>query len=215
MEGATQGVRTICIDEKSGIQALERAQDSPMKPGQAERKEFEYLRHGTQTLIANFDVATGKIIKPTIGMHRKEDDFLRHCQQLVASDPNAEKWCIVLDGLNIHKSESLVRWVAEMEGISDEELGTKGQTGILKSMKSRVKFLSNRSHRIVFYYTPKHCSWLNQVEIWFSILSRRLLRRASFSSIGNLAERIMRFIAQYNLAAKPFKWTFKGKLLHT
>ena len=101
-----------------------------------------------------------------------------------------------------------------MEGISDEELGTKGQTGILKSMKSRAKFLSKRSHRMVFYYTPKHCSWLNQVEIWFSILSRRLLRRASFSSIGNLAERIMRFIAQYNLAAKPFKWTFKGKLLH-
>jgi putative transposase len=185
-----------------------------MKPGQAERQEFEYLRHGTQTLIANFDVATGEIIGPTIGMHRKEDDFLRHCQKLVASDPNAEKWRIVLDGLNIHKSESLVRWIAEMEGISDEELGVKGKSGILKSMKSRAKFLGIRSHRIVFYYTPKHCSWLNQVEIWFSILSRRLLRRASFSSIGNLAERILRFISQYNLAAKPFKWTFKGKLLH-
>ena len=185
-----------------------------MKPGQAERKEFEYLRHGTQTLIANFDVATGEIIEPTIGMHRKEDDFLHHCQQLVASDPNAEKWCIVLDGLNIHKSESLVRWVAEMESISNEELGTKGRTGILKSMKSRARFLSDKCHRIVFHYTPKHCSWLNQVEIWFSTLSRRLLRRASFTSIGDLAARIMRFIAQYNLTAKPFKWTFKGKLLH-
>lgn len=185
-----------------------------MKPGQAERQEFEYLRHGTQTLIANFDVATGEIIGPTIGMHRKEDDFLRHCQKLVASDPNAEKWRIVLDGLNIHKSESLVRWVAEMEGIPEEELGIKGKSGILKSMKSRAKFLGDRSHRIVFYYTPKHCSWLNQVEIWFSILSRKLLRRASFSSIGDLAERILRFISQYNLSAGPFKWTFKGKLLH-
>lgn len=185
-----------------------------MKPGQAERKEFEYLRHGTQALIANFDVATVKIIEPTIGMHRKEDDFLRHCQQLVASDPNADKWCLVLDGLNIHKSESLVRWVAEMEGISEEELGMKGKSGILKSMKSRAKFLGTRSHRVVFYYTSKHCFWLNQVEIWFSILSRRLLRRASFSSIGDLAERILRFISQYNLAARPFKWTFKGKLLH-
>jgi hypothetical protein len=138
INGATQGVRTNCIDEKSGIQALERAQVSPMKPGQAERKEFENLRPGTQALIANFDVATGKIIEPTIGMHRKEDDFLRHCQQLVASDPNEDKWCIVLDGLNIHKSESLVRWVPEMEGISEEELGMKVKSGILESMKSRA-----------------------------------------------------------------------------
>ncbi len=76
---------------------MERAQDSPIKPGQAEKKEFEYLRHETQTLIANFDVATGKVIEPTIGTHRKEDDFLHQRQQLVASDPNAEKRRIVLN----------------------------------------------------------------------------------------------------------------------
>ena len=185
-----------------------------MKPGQAERQEFEYIRHGTQTLIANFDVATGNITGQTISLHRREEDFLHHCQKLVSSDPNAKKWRIVLDGLNIHKSEALVRWIAGMEGISEGELGMKGKSGILKSMKSRAEFLGERNHRIVFYYTPKHCSWLNQVEIWFSILSRRLLRRASFSSIENLSDRILKFISQYNLAAKPFKWTFKGKLLH-
>ncbi len=198
----------------TGIQATERLEkDLPIRPGKVERKEFEYIRHGTQTLIANFDVATGKIIEPTCGDSRTESDFLLNIRQIVESDPNAKKWHLIMDCLNTHQSESLVRFVAEKEGL-DIDLGIKGKTGILKSMKSRATFLSNPEHKIVFHYTPKHCSWLNQIEIWFSILVRKLLKRASFVSKDDLKHQILGFIEYFNQTmAKPFKWTYKGKVL--
>lgn len=116
----------------------------------------------------------------------------------------------MLDQLNTHISEGLVRLVAERCSLT-AELGTKGQTGILASMDSRRRFLSNPSHRIRFMYTPKHCSWMNQIEIWFGTLARRLLRRASFPSLAELMERIRRFIDYFNeTLAKPFRWTFTG-----
>jgi putative transposase len=201
------------LDEKSGIQALERPVTTLMKPGRTERQEFEYIRHGTQTLIANFDVVSGEILFPTLSQHRKESDLLLHCQRLIASDPSATKWHLIMDGLNVHQSESLVRWIADMEGINQEELGVKGKSGILASMTSRSEFLNDSQHLVVFHYTPKHCSWLNQIEIWFSILSRKLLRRGSFKSIGEMKRRIRTFIDEYNLRAKPFRWTYQGKLL--
>jgi hypothetical protein len=209
---AAEGVHIMSTDEMTGIQALERPHVKPMRPGDVERVEFEYMRHGTQCLLANFDVVFGKVVAPTVSDTRTEADFVTHLQQTVALAPQ-DAWIFVLDQLNTHKSESLVRWVAEAGGIP-EELGVKGKTGILKSMQSRAVFLSDPTHRIRMVYTPKHTSWLNQIEIWFSMLVRRLLKRGNFLSQQHLKERILAFIAYFNTTfAKPFQWTYKGKAL--
>jgi transposase len=208
-----QGVHVVSTDEKTGIQALERKHPTrPMSPGQVERREFEYIRHGTQTLIANFEVAQGTLVAPSIGPTRKEQDFATHIEQTIMTDPPAT-WIFIVDQLNTHQSEMLVRLVARLCQIEDD-LGQKGQSGILKSMPSRAAFLQDASHRIRFVYTPKHTSWLNQIEIWFSILVRRLLKRASFTSTEELRSRILAFIDYFNATlAKPFKWTYAGRPL--
>ena len=197
----------------TGIQALERLHPSlPMKPGKPERPEFEYIRHGTQTLIANFEVATGMVIAPSVGQTRTEEDFVEHIRRTIQTDPQAQ-WIFVMDQLNTHKSEALVRLVAQ-ECQLNIDLGVKGKSGVLKSLETRETFLRCLEHRVRFLYTPKHASWLNQVEIWFSILVRKLLRRASFASIGDLRKRILTFIDYFNKTmAKPFKWTYKGRPL--
>lgn len=207
------GIHTVSTDEMTGIQALERVfPTKPVRPGQVEKREFEYNRHGTQTLISNLEVATGEIIAPTIGDRRTEMDFAQHIARTIATDPQAE-WVFVTDQLNTHMSETLVRVVAAECGV-ENDLGSKGKQGILKAMATRSTFLSDPTHQIRFVYVPKHSSWLNQIEIWFSILVRRLLKRASFISVEDLKQRMLDFIDYFNRAlAKPFKWTYTGRPL--
>jgi hypothetical protein len=197
----------------TGIQASERiAPTRPMKPGQVERREFEYARHGTQCLIGNFEVATGRVIAPTVPPTRTEEDFARHIAATVATDPEAG-WIFVADNLTTHVSESLVLDVAEACGVT-EDLGVKGKSGVLKSVATRRVFLMDESHRVRFVYVPKHTSWLNQIEIRFSILVRRVIKRGNFKSAGDLRERILAFIDYFNRTmAKPFKWTYTGRPL--
>ena len=175
-------------------------------------REHGYERHGTLALIANLEAATGQIIVPSLGPTRTEVDTVAHVRQTIATDPDAE-WVFIADQLNTHQSAGLVRLVAEVCQL-DIDLGVKGKSGILLSMKTRKSFLTNESHRIRFVYTPKHTSWLNQIEIWFSILVRKLLKRASFTSIDDLRQRILKFIDYFNRTlAKPFKWTYAGRPL--
>jgi DDE superfamily endonuclease len=211
---AEQGDRIVTTDELTGIQALERKHPGlPPAPGKVERREFEYIRHGTCTAILSRDVVTGQILAPTLGPTRTERDFLAHVQGVVATDEQARQWHVVVDNLNTHQSEALVRWVAA-ESDLDIELGEKGKWGILHTKQSRAAFLSDPTHRIVLHYTPKHCSWLNQMEIWLSILVRKLLKRGSFTSVADLQTKILGFIDYYNRTmAKPFKWTYQYKPL--
>ncbi len=208
---AKQGTHVVSTDEKTGIQALERlAPDLPCSPGYIQKREFNYKRHGTLVLTANLHIATGQLIAPTIAETRKEDDFLGHIQQTVATDPKAN-WCFIVDQLNTHMSASLVEWVAQILG-DTQDLGKKGQRGILANKATRKAYLTQQAHQIRFVYTPKHCSWLNLVECWFSALSKRVLRRGNFSSKEELKRKLTAYIKYYNdKLAKQFNWSISKK----
>lgn len=181
-----------------------------MKPGQPARQDPEYIRHGTQCLIANLEVATGRIVEPSVQDTRTEQDFVEHIRRTVDTDPNGQ-WIFIADQLNTHKSESLVRFVAEHCAVS-EDLGSKGKSGVLRTMETRMNFLTEPSHRIRFVYTPKHASWLNQIECWFSLISRHLLKRLSVASKEKLRDLILKYVEYYNrVNAQPFKWLYRGE----
>jgi len=188
-ENATDNPNEIVfsVDEMTGIQALERiAEDLPIGPGKPVAIEFEYRRNGTQTLIGAINVGTGHVLGQC-GDTRTEADFVATIRHLVETHPGKEVYHFVADQLNTHKSESLVRYVAEYCGIEDD-LGVKGKEGILMSMQSREEFLSKSGKTIVFHYTPKHASWMNQIEIWFGILTKKAIRRGNFVSKQDLSK---------------------------
>lgn len=199
----------VSTDEMTGVQALEHKYPHKLPlPGQEAKMEFEYIRHGTTSLIGFFEVATGRIFPPYLNETRGEADFCEAVSRVVETAPE-KNWVFVCDGLNTHKSETHVKYVAEACGI-EEDLGQKGKSGILKSLQSREDFLHDPSHWIRFVYTPKHCSWMNQIEIWFGIINRKLLKRKSYTSLEEMKESIRRFIEQYNLTAHAFRWTYAG-----
>ena len=203
-------VLVYCADEMTGIQALEHAYpDKPTLPGMDAKMDFNYIRHGVTTCIGFFNVQTGEMFDPFLNSTRKDDDFTEALSKVIDANPD-KKHAFVLDNLNTHRSEALVRYVAGKIGY-EGDLGKKGKNGILKDMESRTNFLADESHAIRFYYVPIHCSWMNQIEIWFGILNRRLLRRKSFTSIEMLENSIRTFVSQYNeFFAHPYKWNYNS-----
>ena len=203
----------MSTDEMTAIQALERiAPDLPMSSGKPVAVEFEYKRHGTQTLIAAIQIATGTV-SAWCGDTRTEADFASFIEWVIQKHSGFSVYHFVLDQLNTHKSETLVRTTAKICGL-DLDLGVKGKSGILKSMETREEFLSRPDKAVVFHYTPKHASWMNQIEIWFGILARKVVKRGQFSSKEDLRDKLMAFVDYFNATmAKPFRWTYQGKPL--
>jgi len=194
-------------DEKTGIQAISHSQISKMSVGKLKRIESEYIRNGTTCLIASRNIKTGKLNAYTLGQTRKEEDFLKHVQEIVATQPS-KKHIIICDQLNTHKSASLVKWVASL-CCQTIDLGVKRKEGVLKSQKSRMEFLEDEGHRVRFFYTPKHCSWMNQIENWFGILQRKVIKHGEFTSVDSLEKQISDFICYYNnILSKPINWSF-------
>ena len=204
--GGESDLRIISTDEMTGIQALERKYpDKPAKPHMTAKTEFEYIRHGTTSLIGFFDIVTGKLESSYLNKTRKAEDFVFALDELIKSDPD-KRWIIVADNLNTHYSEKVARLIAEKCEITDAE-----EQGFFKTTKSRIEFLTDTSHRIRFAFTPKHCSWMNQIEIWFGIINRQLLKRKSFISVAELEDNIRNYIEQYNsLFAHPFNWKYNS-----
>lgn len=172
----------ISVDEKTGMQALgKKIPSKPMKPGSPEKVEFEYIRHGTQALIASFVVQSGEVFGKTYDKHTRYE-FLDFMQEVAAKYPDKDLY-FIMDNFRTHKTKEVMEWVEKQGG------------------------------RIHFHFTPTHASWLNQIELWFSILARKFLKRNIFISVDDMVRKLMAYIEEYNQNAKPFRWTYAGEPL--
>lgn len=208
-----ENTHTVCTDEMTSLQANERRADTKLpRPGQSGKRECQYTRHGTLSLTGSWHVVLGQIIHTTIDATRNGQDFADHVEQTIQTDPDA-KWIFVMDNLNTHYGEEIVRRIARLHGIAEDTLGDKKKRrGILGSTKSRREFLSDPSHRIRFVFIPKHSSWLNQIEVVFGIISKRVMRHGSFTSTEDLKSKLLAFTEYFNRTfARPFNWTYTGR----
>jgi transposase len=204
LELAKQGIPVFCFDEKTGIQALEReTPDISMKPGKPHRRDHRYIRHGTTTLLGVFQVSTGKVwgrFSP-----RTAKATAQVLREVGESVPNAPKIHFVMDQLSTHWHHEVCQVVAALSGIDYDP--KKHRTGA-----QRKAFLGDPSKRVVIHFTPKRASWLDQIEIWFSTLGRKLLNRASFTSVEELQRAIFAFMDHHNrFLARPYRWTYTGR----
>lgn len=203
------GELVVCVDEKTGIQALQRLHPTkPMRPGQPALQEFEYIRRGTRCLLASLVVPTGQVLG-AVTERRGTWDFVRHIRDVVVAFPHVTKFHWVMDNLNTHWTFALCQYLGKESGAEVWAKRPRLRTGA-----QRRAFLQEPSHKHVVHYTPRHGSWLNQIEIWFGVLARRVLRRGEFRSVEELAARIVAYIAYYNRhQAHPYAWTYTGKPL--
>ena len=202
-----QGRLLLCCDEKTGMQVLGRPfPTQPAQPGKPEKREFEYIRLGTRTMITTFVVATGEVVWD-LGQTRTNLDFRAHVLRVAAHFPGMNRFDWIVDNLNTHMSLELCEAVAYLCGLP-------WQPKQWQTMEQRRAWLSNPEHKHVFHYLPVHGSWLSQVEMWFSVLARQFLRRGDFSSIKEFEDRLFQYMEEYNQEkAHPYRWTYTGEPL--
>lgn len=208
----SEGTHTVCVDEMTSLQANERRAETKLPgPDQIGKIECQYTRHGTLSLTGSWDVVAGQMIHTTVAETRNAEDFALHIRETVATACE-DQWIFVMDNLNTHYGEPIVRAVADLIGMDQSELGDKKKRkGILGSTATRREFLTDARHRIRFVFLPKHSSWLNQIEIIFGVIAKRVMRHGNFTSKTDLGDKLLGFIDYFNRTyAKPVDWTYDG-----